>query len=138
VGSRGTAVGGGADDDVASEDGARGHLVVDQVGNDGAGQGELDGRGVDDADDVAGAGCLEEAKERPVAAGLCVELERRVCGVVGSRDVRERLRGRLRVQSGAGDMLSMARAFSEGNDPALRDTREVAGARGGHLVFFKW
>jgi len=127
VGSRGTAVGGGADDDVASEDGARGHLVVDQVGNDGAGQGELDGRGVDDADDVAGAGCLEE---RPVAAGLCVELERRVCGVVGSRDVRERLRGRLRVQSGADDI--MARAFSEGNDPALRDTREVAGARGRH------
>merc|ERR1719469_1784800 len=73
--TRSKAVGGGADDDVASEDGARGHLVVDQVGNDGAGQGELDGRGVDDADDVAGAGCLEEAEERPVAAVLRVELD---------------------------------------------------------------
>eukprot|EP00964_Phaeocystis_antarctica_P146536 scaffold112849_cov33-Phaeocystis_antarctica.AAC.1 len=40
-----------ADDDVASEDGARGHLVVDRVRDDAGGHGELDGRGVDDAHD---------------------------------------------------------------------------------------
>ena len=36
--------------------------------------GELDGGGVDDANDVARAGGLEDAEERPVAAVLRVQL----------------------------------------------------------------
>ena len=64
-----------ADDDVAAEDGARGHLVVDRVRDDAGGHGELDGRGVDDAHDVARAGRLEHAEEGPVAAVLRVQLD---------------------------------------------------------------
>ena len=37
--------------------------MVDGVRDDGGGHGELDGRGVDDADDVARAGRLEDAEE---------------------------------------------------------------------------
>ena len=40
-------------DDVTPEDGARRHVLVDQMRNDSGGHGELDGGGVDDADDVA-------------------------------------------------------------------------------------
>ena len=64
-----------ADDDVAAEDGARGHLVVDRVRDDAGGHRELDGRGVDHADDVARAGGLEHAEEGPVAAVLGVQLD---------------------------------------------------------------
>ena len=59
-----------ADDDVAAEDGARGHLVVARVRDDARGHWELDGRGVDDAHHVARAGRLEHAEEGPVAAVL--------------------------------------------------------------------
>jgi len=64
-----------ADDNVAAEDGARVRLLVDRVRNDTSGHGELDRRSVDDADDVAGAGGLQEAEEGPVAAILSVELD---------------------------------------------------------------
>ena len=61
--------------DVASEDGARGHLVVDGVRNNRGGHRELDRGGVDDADDIARSGSLEEAEEWPVPAVLGVELD---------------------------------------------------------------
>merc|ERR1719498_1208483 len=64
-----------ADDDVAAEDGARVHVVVDGAGDDRRGHRELDGGGVDDADDVARAGGLEDAEERAVAAVLRVQLD---------------------------------------------------------------
>merc|ERR1719359_91383 len=64
-----------ADDDVAAEDGARVHVVVDGAGDDRRGHRELDGSGVDDADDVARAGGLEDAEERAVAAVLRVQLD---------------------------------------------------------------
>ena len=63
-----------ADHDVAAGD-ARGEVLVDGVRDDGGGHGELDGRGVDDADDVARAGRLEDREEGPVAAVLGVELD---------------------------------------------------------------
>merc|ERR1719440_1546726 len=61
--------------DVAAEDGARVHVVVDGAGDDRRGHRELDGSGVDDADDVARAGGLEDAEERAVAAVLRVQLD---------------------------------------------------------------
>merc|ERR1719238_653496 len=64
-----------ADDDVAAEDGVGGHVLVDAERHDGSSHGELDGRGVDHADDVAGAGGLEDAEEGAIAAILGVELD---------------------------------------------------------------
>ena len=64
-----------ADDDVASEHGSRGHIIVDGVRDDGSVHRELDGARVHDADDIAGSGRREEAEERPVAAILGVELD---------------------------------------------------------------
>ena len=49
-----------ADDNVACVP-----TCVDGARDDRRDQGELDGRGVDDADGVARAGALEDAKERP-------------------------------------------------------------------------
>eukprot|EP00962_Isochrysis_galbana_P057385 scaffold29738_cov129-Isochrysis_galbana.AAC.5 len=64
-----------ANDDIASEHGTRRHVRVDQVRHNRGGHGELDRGGVDDADHVAGAGGLEDAKKRPVEAVLGVELD---------------------------------------------------------------
>ena len=64
-----------ADDDVASEDGAGAHLLVDRVRNDTGSHRELDGARVDDADDVAGPGGLEDAEEWPVTTVLGVQLD---------------------------------------------------------------
>ena len=64
-----------ADNDVASEDGAGAHLLVDRVRNDTGSHRELDGARVDDADDVAGSWGLQDAEERPVAAVLGVQLD---------------------------------------------------------------
>ena len=43
--------------------------------NDRSGHGELHGAGVDEADNVAGSGGLEDAEEWPVAAVLGVQLD---------------------------------------------------------------
>ena len=64
-----------ADNDVASEDGAGAHFLVDRVRNDTGSHRELDGARVDDADDVAGSWGLQDAEERPVAAVLGVQLD---------------------------------------------------------------
>jgi len=64
-----------ADDGVATEDGVVRHPVVDRVWHDRGSHRELDGRGVDDAHDVAGAGRLEDAEEGAVEAVLGVELD---------------------------------------------------------------
>ena len=64
-----------ADDNIAAQDGAAVHVVVDRAGDDRGGHRELDGRGVDHADDVARAGGLEHAEEGPVAAVLGVQLD---------------------------------------------------------------
>ena len=64
-----------ADDDVAAEDGTLGHGLVDGVGDDTGGHGELDRARVDDANHVAGSGGLEDAEEWPVAAVLSVKLD---------------------------------------------------------------
>jgi hypothetical protein len=64
-----------ADDDVAAHHGARRHLLVDGVRDDGGGHGELDGGRVHDADDVARAGGLEDAEERAREAVLGVQLD---------------------------------------------------------------
>ena len=64
-----------ADDDVASEDGAGAHFLVDRVRNDTGSHRELDGARVDDADDVAGPGGLEDAEEWPVTTVLRVQLD---------------------------------------------------------------
>merc|ERR1740133_192874 len=73
--SQGAAGVGAAYDDVAAQDGAAVHLVVDRAGDDRGSHRELDGRGVDDAHDVARAGGLEHAEEGPVAAVLSVQLD---------------------------------------------------------------
>ena len=59
-----------ADDDVV-----RGHVRVDRVRDNAGGHGELDRRGVDDADNVARARGLEDGEEWPVEAVLGVELD---------------------------------------------------------------
>merc|ERR1719333_1711025 len=64
-----------ADDDVAAEDRALVHELVDRVRHDAGGHRELDRGGVDDADDVARAGGLEDGEEGAVAAVLSVELD---------------------------------------------------------------
>mmetsp|Transcript_7770 Transcript_7770/g.22250 ORF Transcript_7770/g.22250 Transcript_7770/m.22250 type:complete len:347 (+) Transcript_7770:218-1258(+) len=64
-----------AEDHVAAEDGVVRHLLVDGVGHDAGSHRELDGGGVDDADDVARAGRLEDAEEGPVEAVLRVQLD---------------------------------------------------------------
>merc|ERR1740133_878772 len=73
--SQGAAGVGAAYDDVAAQDGAVVHVVVDRAGDDRGGHRELDRRGVDDAHDVARAGGLEHAEEGPVAAVLSVQLD---------------------------------------------------------------
>merc|ERR1719460_2597188 len=64
-----------ADDDVAAEDGAVVHVLVDRVRDDAGGHRELDRRGVDNADDVARARGLEHAEEGAVETVLGVELD---------------------------------------------------------------
>ena len=63
-----------ADNDVASEDDVVGYPLVDGVRDHRRRHGELYRAGVDDADNVAGPGSLQDAEERPVAAVLGVEL----------------------------------------------------------------
>eukprot|EP00967_Tisochrysis_lutea_P000920 scaffold1207_cov25-Tisochrysis_lutea.AAC.1 len=64
-----------ADDDVAAEDRGGGHVIADEMGDDGGSHGELNRRGVDDADDVARARRVEDAEKGAVEAILCVELD---------------------------------------------------------------
>merc|ERR1719353_1181956 len=64
-----------ADHDVAAEDSAGAHVVVDGEGSDGRVHRELDRARVHHADNIAGSGRGEEAEERPVAAILGVELD---------------------------------------------------------------
>eukprot|EP00962_Isochrysis_galbana_P033567 scaffold11263_cov108-Isochrysis_galbana.AAC.5 len=59
---------------VAAQHGVALEVVVDLEGDDGGGHRELDGRGVDHADDVARAGGAEGAEEGAVEAVLSVEL----------------------------------------------------------------
>merc|ERR1719183_1808581 len=63
-----------AKDNIAAEYGARVVTVVDGVRDDAGGHGELNGGGVDDADDVSRSGGLKDAEERPVEAVLGVQL----------------------------------------------------------------
>ena len=58
--------------DVAAEDGARRHALVDGMRDDRGGHGELHGARVDDADNVAGSGGLQDAEEWTVTAVLGV------------------------------------------------------------------
>ena len=64
-----------ADHDVAAEDGARRHALVDGMRDDRGGHGELHGARVDDADNIAGSGGLQDAKEWTVTAVLGVQLD---------------------------------------------------------------
>ena len=64
-----------ADHDVAAEDGARRHALVDGMRDDRGGHGELHGARVDDADNVAGSGGLQDAEEWTVTAVLGVKLD---------------------------------------------------------------
>ena len=64
-----------ADNDVASEDDVVGYPLVDGVRDHRRRHGELYRAGVDDTDNVAGPGSLQDAEERPVAAVLSVELD---------------------------------------------------------------
>ena len=59
----------------ADNDSACGVVGVDLIGNDGGGHGELNGGGVDDTDDVAGSGSLDDGEERAVEAVLGVKLD---------------------------------------------------------------
>eukprot|EP00620_Florenciella_sp_RCC1587_P016986 CAMPEP_0182564594 /NCGR_PEP_ID=MMETSP1324-20130603/6501_1 /TAXON_ID=236786 /ORGANISM="Florenciella sp., Strain RCC1587" /LENGTH=131 /DNA_ID=CAMNT_0024778079 /DNA_START=265 /DNA_END=660 /DNA_ORIENTATION=+ len=64
-----------AEDDVASEcHAAFGPFLVERVRDNGGGQWKLDGRGVDDAHDVARPGALKDAEEGPVESVLGVKL----------------------------------------------------------------
>eukprot|EP00967_Tisochrysis_lutea_P121660 scaffold200691_cov33-Tisochrysis_lutea.AAC.1 len=62
------------DDDVTADDGLGRDVGVDEVRNDGGGHGELNRRGIDATDDVAGAWRLEDAEEGAIEAILGVEL----------------------------------------------------------------
>ena len=65
-----------ANDNVAAADAAASrHVLVDGVRDDGGGHGELHGRGVDDADDVARPGGLEHAEEGAIEAVLGVQVD---------------------------------------------------------------
>jgi hypothetical protein len=62
------------DDNIASEDSAFVHVVVDGVGDNAGSHGELDWSSVDDTDDIARSRGLEDSEELAVAAVLCVKL----------------------------------------------------------------
>ena len=69
-----------ADNDVASEDDVGPTLLVDGVRDHRRRHGELYRAGVDDTDNVAGPGSLQDAEERPVAAVLRVQLDDLIFG----------------------------------------------------------
>ena len=63
-----------ADDNVAAKDGLHAKALVNEVRNDSGGHRELNRRGVDDTDDIAGAGRRQVTEEWPVHAVLGVQL----------------------------------------------------------------
>lgn len=64
-----------ADDNVAAKDGLHANALVNEVGDDTSGHRELNWSGVDDTDNVSGAGSRQVAEERSIHAVFGVELD---------------------------------------------------------------
>jgi hypothetical protein len=63
-----------SDDKITAKNGTGRHLLVDGMWNNASRHGELDWSRVDDAHNVSGSWCFEDAEERPVSAVFGVEL----------------------------------------------------------------